>query len=160
MVAPFFSVYGLDVMVECAFHCGGWRGLPRLGVADSCAVVVLGSLAPGESVVFPTEPPPPLVPKGGVCNLGDGGWWGAELIFPGAQDALIVWRERPVRVTDATVGFGHAFEVVTETEQAAVIGLWHWCACCLLCLIHGLPKSEPRSDLEVGECCCILYRHL
>ena len=63
-------------------------------------------------------------------------------------------------LTDAAVGVAHTFEVVTQTERAAVIGMWHWCACCLLCLLHGLPKFEPWADLEVGWWCWILYRHL
>ena len=65
-----------------------------------------------------------------------------------------------MRVTAATVGVAHTFEVVTQTKQADVIGLWIWNACYLLCLFHGLPKSEPRYDFEVGQQCWILYRHL
>ena len=55
-----------------------------------------------------------------------------------------------MRMTAATVGVAHNFEVVTQTERAAIVGLWHWCACCIRCLLHGLTKSEPQSELEVG----------
>ena len=44
--------------------------------------------------------------------------------------------EFPVRVTAAAVGFSHTFEVVTQTERAAVIGLWHWRACYPIYLFH------------------------
>ena len=40
MVAPTLSVYGLDVLVEL-FRCGGWCGLPHLGVTASCAAGAL-----------------------------------------------------------------------------------------------------------------------
>ena len=65
-----------------------------------------------------------------------------------------------MRMMAAAVGAAHTFEVVTQIEWAAVIGLWHWRSCCLLRLFHGLPTSEPQSDLEVGQWCWILYRHL
>ena len=65
-----------------------------------------------------------------------------------------------MRVTAAKVGVVHTFEVVTQTERAAIVSLWHWCAGYICRLLHGLPKSEPRSDLEVGEWCRILYCHL
>ena len=63
-------------------------------------------------------------------------------------------------VTAFVVGIAHTFEMVTQTERAAVVSLWHWCACCIRRFLHRLPKSEPRSDVEVGEWCGILYRHL
>ena len=63
-----------------------------------------------------------------------------------------------MRMMASVVGVSQTFEMLTQTEWAAVIGLRHWCACCIHRLLHRLPKYEPRSDLEVGEWCGILYR--
>ena len=148
LVAPSLPVYDIDVLVKCGFRCGVWHGLPRFGVAASCAEGALRSPSPGGERGIP-HLAPPWCPRGG-CNLGGWGWCGAESVFPGAQDAMFVRGERHVRVTTAAVVVAHTFEVVTQTEQAAVIRMWHWCANCLLRLLHGLPNSEPRADLEVG----------
>ena len=55
-----------------------------------------------------------------------------------------------MNMTAAAVGVTHTFEVLTQTERAAVVSLWHSWACCIRRLLHRLPKSESRSDLEVG----------
>ena len=65
-----------------------------------------------------------------------------------------------MRVTAAAVGVAHTFEVVTQTECAAAICFWHWCAGRFCRLLHGFSQSEPWSNLEVGEWCKIFYRHL
>ena len=64
-----------------------------------------------------------------------------------------------MRVTSAKVGVAHTFLVVTQIERAAVIGLWHLRACCIRRLLHVLPESESRSDMEVGGGRRILCRH-
>ena len=63
-------------------------------------------------------------------------------------------------MTAAVFGVAHTFEVVTQTELVAVVGLWHWRAYCIRRFLHGLPKSELRSDLEVGKWRRVLYRYL
>ena len=65
-----------------------------------------------------------------------------------------------MRVTAATVGVAHTFEMVTKTERVAFIGLRHWCAYRIRRSLYRLPKSEPWSNLEVGEWGWIFYRHL
>ena len=65
-----------------------------------------------------------------------------------------------MRVMAAKFGVAHTFEVVTQIERVAVIGTWHWRTCRMRRLLGRLLKSEPRSDLDLGEWCWILYRHL